>query len=291
MRSGNEVSVDPAFISTLIEIAGNDEFEPAFRAQALTLPSEADVAREMGKDNDPDAIHRARNAVMRAVAKAGIETFKGLFSGFEEKDDYSPDAASAGRRSLRNIAMSYLSYAEETPDRAAQAFANASNMTDMAYSLSVLTQRFPDSAEASDALATFETRFADNALVMDKWFTLQAAIPGDGALARITSLMASKHFIATNPNRVRSLIGTFAFGNPTGFNRADGKAYDFLAEQIIAIDKRNPQLAARILTSMRSWRSLEAVRADHAREALTTIERSAGLSTDVRDIVERMLKG
>ncbi len=291
VRAGNEVSVDPAFISTLIEIAGNDEFEPAFRAQALALPSEADVAREMGKDNDPDAIHKARNGVMRAVAKAGIETFKSLFSTYEEKGEYSPDAESAGRRSLRNIAMSYLSYAEETPDRAAQTFANASNMTDMAHSLSVLTQRFPDSAEASDALAAFEKRFADNALVMDKWFALQAAIPGDGALARITSLMASTHFIATNPNRVRSLIGTFAFGNPTGFNRADGKAYDFLAEQIVAIDKRNPQLAARILTSMRSWRSLEAVRADHAREALSKIERSAGLSTDVRDIVERMLKG
>ncbi len=290
VRSGTEVTVDPAFLSALIEIAGDEQLEPAFRAQALALPSEGDVAREIGKDNDPDAIHKARNAIMRAIATSGIETFKTLFSNSEDTGAYSPDATSAGRRSLRNIAMSYLSFAEETPARAAEAYAASSNMTDLAHALSVLTQRFPESAEASDALGSFETRFADNALVMDKWFALQAAIPGDGALARIKSLMASKHFIATNPNRVRSLIGTFAFGNPTGFNRADGEAYNFLAEQIVTIDKRNPQLAARILTSMRSWRSLEPVRADHARAALSTIERSSGLSTDVRDIVERMLK-
>lgn len=290
VRAGTEVTVDPAFLSALIEIAGDEQLEPAFRAQALALPSEGDVAREIGKDNDPDAIHKARNAIMRAIATSGIETFKTLFSNSEDTGAYSPDATSAGHRSLRNIAMSYLSFAEETPARAAEAYAAASNMTDLAHALSVLTQRFPESAEAADALGSFETRFADNALVMDKWFALQAAIPGDGALARIKSLMASKHFIATNPNRVRSLIGTFAFGNPTGFNRADGEAYNFLAEQIVTIDKRNPQLAARILTSMRSWRSLEPVRADHARAALSTIERSSGLSTDVRDIVERMLK-
>ncbi|QCI98313.1 aminopeptidase N [Agrobacterium larrymoorei] len=290
VRAGTEVTVDPAFLSALIEIAGDEHLEPAFRAQALALPSEGDVAREIGKDNDPDAIHKARNAIMRAIATSGIETFKALFSNSEDTGAYSPDATSAGHRSLRNIAMSYLSFAEETPARAAEAYAAASNMTDLAHALSVLTQRFPESAEASNTLGSFETRFADNALVMDKWFALQAAIPGDGALARIKSLMASKHFIATNPNRVRSLIGTFAFGNPTGFNRADGEAYNFLAEQIVTIDKRNPQLAARILTSMRSWRSLEPVRADHARAALSTIERSSGLSTDVRDIVERMLK-
>ncbi|NTJ41738.1 aminopeptidase N [Agrobacterium larrymoorei] len=290
LRNGAEVSVDQAFVAALVEIAGNDTLEPAFRAQALALPSEGDVAREIGSDNDPDAIHKARTAVMRAIATSGLETFKALFAGFEDKGAYSPDAESAGRRSLRNIAMSYLSYAEETPERAAKAFVDASNMTDLAHALSVLTQRFPQAPEATQALATFEARFSDNALVMDKWFALQAAIPGEGALDRIKSLMASKHFSATNPNRVRSLIGTFAFGNPTGFNREDGQSYAFLAEQIIGIDKRNPQLAARILTSMRSWRSLESVRADHARAALTTIERSSALSTDVRDIVERMLK-
>lgn len=97
-------------------------------------------------------------------------------------------------------------------------------------------------------------------------------------------------FTRANPNRVRALVGTLAFNNPTGFNRADGGGYRFLAEEILTIDPRNPQLAARILTSMRSWRSLEPVRADHARAALMQIERAGELSTDVRDIVDRILK-
>src|SRR5690606_28793373 len=124
-----------------------------------------------------------------------------------------------------------------------------------------------------------------------KWLSVQATIPGAGALDRVQALMAGPHYVASNPNRVRSLVGSFAFSNPTGFNRADGEGYRFLAEQILAIDPKNPQLAARILTSMRSWRSLEPQRADHARLALVTIERGGNLSSDVRDIVERMLKG
>jgi aminopeptidase N len=291
VQNGEEIRTDADLSATLIEIIGNDALEPAFRAQALALPSETDIARELGGNTDPDAIHKARNATIAAIAAAGIETLRRLADGAANGEAYSPDADSAGRRSLRNGALSFLAFAEGTPERAAKAYADATNMTDLAHALSVLTQRFPDSAETKEALAAFETRFADNALVLDKWFSLQAAIPGDGALDRIKTLMKSKHFIATNPNRVRSLVGTLAFANPTGFHRADGAAYRFLAEQIIAIDKRNPQLAARILTSMRSWRSLEASRAEHAKAALSTIAEAKGLSTDVSDIVGRILKG
>ncbi|UXS38833.1 aminopeptidase N [Agrobacterium tumefaciens] len=291
VQNGKDVQTDAELTATLIEIIGNDALEPAFRAQALALPSETDIAREMGGDNDPDAIHKARNATIKAIATAGLETLRRLADSTADGEAYSPDAASAGRRSLRNGALTFLAFAEETPARASKAYADATNMTDLAHALSVLTQRFPESTETKEALAAFEARFADNALVLDKWFSLQAAIPGDGALDRIKALMKSKHFIATNPNRVRSLVGTLAFANPTGFHRADGAAYRFLAEQIIAIDKRNPQLAARILTSMRSWRSLEASRAEHAKAALSTIADAKGLSTDVSDIVGRILKG
>jgi aminopeptidase N len=108
---------------------------------------------------------------------------------------------------------------------------------------------------------------------------------------RVRKLMKNPLFNRTNPNRVRALVGTFAFTNPTGFGRADGEGYRFLAREILDIDQRNPQLAARILTSMRSWRSLEPVRAGLARAALMQIEQAPALSTDVRDIVERTLKG
>lgn len=257
----------------------------------LNLPSEADIGREMGKDIQPDAIHAGRKAILTMIAEAGEATFLSLAGAMKIDGEYQPDSASAGKRSLRNSALSYLTYAENSPSRAAEAFGTADNMTDLAQALTLLAHRFPDASETTAALASFLTRFDGNPLVLDKWFTIQATIPGEAALERVKALMDNPRFTASNPNRVRSLVGAFAFFNATGFNRADGAGYRFLAEQILAIDPKNPQLAARILTSMRSWRSLEPVRADHAHAALMTIERAGGLSTDVRDIVERMLKG
>jgi aminopeptidase N len=291
VKQGKAVSFAPDLITALLEIASDDSLEPAFRAQALALPSESDIARELGRDNDPDAIHKARGEVLAIIAQGGQETFVRLAEDMRTEGEFTPDAASAGRRALRNSALLYLSYAEKDPARAAEAFRTASNMTDLAHALTVLAHRFPAATETAEALASFETRFANNALVIDKWFAIQATIPGHDALDRVKKLMQSKHFIAGNPNRVRSLVGNFAFANATGFNRPDGEAYAFIAEQIIEIDKKNPQLAARILTCMRSWRSLEAGRADKARSALMKIEHAPALSTDVRDIVERTLKG
>lgn len=289
-RDGKPVTVDPAFIAALLEAAADAKLEPAFRAQALALPSESDIARELGCNNNPDAIHAGRQAVLAAIAQAGRETFLSLTEEMRAEGAFTPDAASAGKRSLRNAALGYLALAENTPVRAAEAFAKADNMTDLSQALTLLAHRFPASTEAKDALETFAKRFADNPLVIDKWFLIQATIPGEDALSRVKTLMEDEKFNASNPNRVRSLVGAFAFSNATGFNRADGEGYRFLAAQILAIDPKNPQLAARILTSMRSWRSLESARADHARAALMEIERAPQLSTDVRDIVERMLK-
>ncbi|OKP79176.1 aminopeptidase N [Ensifer adhaerens] len=290
VRAGKPVTSDKALIDGLIRATADNSLEPAFRSQALALPSESDIAREIGTNNDPDAIHAARQQILTAVAAAGRDTFLKLADELVSSGEFSPDAASAGRRALRNSALTYLVQADEGPERAAKAFAAANNMTDLSHALALLAHRFPDSAEATDALATFRRRFADNALVIDKWFAVQATIPGAGTLDRIKTLMNEPLFNGNNPNRVRSLVGTYAFANPTGFNRADGEGYRFLARQILDIDPRNPQLAARILTSMRSWRSLEDKRAGHARKALKEIAGASKLSADVGDIVERMLK-
>ena len=228
---------------------------------------------------------------MTAIAEVGNTVFQHLFDTMGNEGGFSPDAASAGRRALRNSALAYLTYAEQSPVRAAVAFASADNMTDLVQALSVLVHRFPETDEADAALGAFVTRFDDNPLVIDKWLSVQATIPGAGTLDRVKGLMDNRHFVASNPNRVRALVGSFVFANPTGFNRADGEGYRFLAERILAIDPKNPQLAARLLTSLRSWRSLEPFRADHARSALMSIDRSGNLSSDVRDIVDRMLKG
>jgi len=290
-REGGAVDTSRAFIDVLLAVAADETLEPAFRAQALSLPSEADIARELGGNNDPDAIHAGRQAVLSGIATAGAEVFGKLHSIHSASGPFTPDAAGAGKRALKNIALSFLTIAENSPARAADAFASADNMTDLSQALTILAHRFPEAVETKNALAAFETRFASNALVLDKWFSIQATIPGAPSLDRVKVLMQSPHFAPTNPNRVRSLVGTFAFGNATGFNRADGAAYHFFAEQILAIDPRNPQLAARLLTALRSWRLLEPGRADKARAALATIEASPSLSTDVRDIVDRVLKG
>ena len=289
-RTGASVSADPAFVEALLAAAADETLEPAFRAQALSLPSESDIARELGGDNDPDANHAGRQAVLTAIADAGQHIFTALYDSMATPGPFSPDATSAGRRALRNAALTYLSLAARAPARAKAAFDAADNMTELSHALTVLAHQYPASPDTAEALATFLSRFESNALVVDKWFAIQAGIPGTDALDRIRTLMAHPLFNHTNPNRVRSLVGIYVFGNPTGFNRADGAGYRFLAEQILDIDKRNPQLAARMLTSMRSWRSLESGRADQARSALMQIERSGELSTDVRDIVDRTLK-
>ncbi|MDO3432460.1 aminopeptidase N [Rhizobium sp. CBN3] len=290
-REGKPVACEATFVETLIAAAADESLEPAFRAQALALPSESDIARELGGNNDPDAIHAGRQAILKQIADAGKSIFADLYAAMTRSGNFSPDAKSAGLRALRNSALTYLSYAEQTPVRAKAAFDAANNMTDLSHALTLLAHHFPESAETGQALAAFRDRFAENALVIDKWFSIQAGIPGAKTLERVRALMENSLFRRTNPNRMRALVGTFAFANPTGFGRADGEGYHFLAGEILEIDERNPQLAARILTSMRSWRSLEPTRANHARAALSRIEQAPNLSTDVRDIVERTLKG
>ena len=291
VRQGAAHTVSPLVLEALLSAIADDALEPAFRAQILALPSESDIAREIGKNNDPDAIWSARFGVLRAVAEAGRTTFEKLVAEMATEGAFSPDAASAGRRALRNIALTYLAYAENNPARAKAAFEAADNMTDRAHALALLAHVFPEAGETLTALQAFRTRFADNPLVLDKWFSIQAAAPGHGALERVKTLMDDPSFNPLNPNRVRALVGAFAFGNPTGFNRPDGASYRFLADQVLEIDRRNSQLSARLLTSMRSWRSLEEGRGAAAQAALVRIQAAQGLSADVSDIVERTLKG
>ncbi|MBL0371099.1 aminopeptidase N [Rhizobium sp. KVB221] len=289
-EAGGDVAASPALTSILMATASDEALEPAFRAQVLALPTEADIAREIGSNIDNDAIHTTRNAIMYSIASAIAGPLEYLHAMTTNNGAFSPDAASAGRRSLRNSALTWLSHIDDGPARAAAAYAAADNMTELAHALTVLAHRFPGSNEAEAAIAEFEQRFAANPLVIDKWFMIQATVPGDTTLRRVQDLMRGSHFAPNNPNRLRSLIGSFAMSNPTGFNRADGEGYRFLAERIVEIDGRNPQVAARILTSMRSWRSLEPGRAAHAKSALLAIDLSGRLSTDVRDLIDRMLK-
>ena len=283
----------PEFPDELTRLAGsiaaNDALEPAFRALALTLPGEADIARELGTNIDPDAIFAAREALAKAIAEANKALFEQLFDALSGDNTFSPDAASAGRRALRNVLLDYLSAGSGDPSLAHRQFGAATNMTDRSAALTILAQRHADAGETAAALAAFEQRYAADPLVLDKWFQIQAGIPGPATVERVESLMRHPAFSIANPNRVRSLVGSFSSGNQTAFHRADGAGYRLFADTVLTVEKRNPQVAARLATALRSWRSLEPVRQEKAREALLRLAGAENLSADLRDIVERTL--
>src|SRR4029079_7007644 len=145
----------------------------------------------------------------------------------------------------------------------------------------------PSRPETRQALTDFESRFRSDHLVLDKWFQIQAALPGPQSVDRVSALMQHPAFSISNPNRVRSLVGTFSTANQTGFHRADGGGYALFADTVLAVEKRNPQVAARLATGLRSWRSLEPIRQEKARQALLMLAGTENLSADLRDIVER----
>jgi aminopeptidase N len=271
------------------EIAADETLEPAFRALMLTPPAEADIAREIGANIDPDAIRIARESLVQEICVQNQDVFARLYHESVTAPSFSPDAESAGRRALRNVLLDYLSANEDAPALAAAQFASATNMTDEAAALTVLAHRFPGHQLAIDALARFESKYGDDPLVLDKWYQIQATTPGAGAMETVQALMQHRGFSLSNPNRVRALIGTFASMNQTGFHRADGASYRFFAETVLAVEKKNPQVAARLATALRSWRSLEPVRQEAAREALLALAAPSDLSSDLRDIVERTL--
>jgi len=279
-----------AFSAALCSFMESDALtDPAFAALVITLPSEADIAQEIGKDVDPDAIHRARSSMRRRIGTGCSQHLRRFYESLGDSGPYSPDAASAGRRALRNVSLDLLAAADPAEGEAlatAQLDA-ASNMTDRLASLGVLTT-LPGQAR-EDALARFGERYRNEPLVLDKWFTLQAAIPEDETLERVKTLMQHPAFSMANPNRVRSLIGSFAMLNQVQFNRADGAGYRFLASIVLRADELNPQLAARLLTAFSTWRMMESTRRGHAEEALRSIAQKPNLSRDVGDIVSRSL--
>ncbi len=262
--------------------------DPAFAAQVLRLPAPADIAREIGGDVDPDAIYGAHRSLSGAIGQALEATLVGLRDTLATKAVYAPDAASAGRRALRNEALGLIAIA--APEAGArlveQQFSSADNLTDRLAALAAMTLIPGEAREA--LIERFAALYAGEPLVLDKWLMAQALIAEPGTLDRVKRLMQHKGFSLGNPNRVRALIGGFA-ANLTQFNRADGAGYEFVAEMVIALDRANPQVASRLLGSFKSWKMLEPNRKDLAQASLAMVARTPGLSRDVADIAERAL--
>ena len=267
----------------------DQNLEPAFIALTLNPPSESDIAREIGRDVDPGAIFAARRHLRAAIGEQLGAPLADAYQRMIVAGPYSPDAASAGKRALKNVCLDLLAATQqdESIERAFTQYRNADNMTDRMAALETLAQH--DRPERTEAIADFYARYSDDPLIIDKWLALQAAIAEPATLDRVRALTVHPAFSMANPNRVRSLIGSFAQVNHTQFNRADGAGYDFVADIVLTLDPKNPQVAARLMGAFRSWRALEPLRRERAEATLRRVDAAAALSRDVHDIVARTL--
>ncbi len=289
LRAGKEPGTDDKLMVALATILEDPELEPAFVALALVPPGEGDIAREIGRDIDPDAIFRARSALRAQIGERLGAVLETTYERMTVPGGYSPDSTSAGRRALRNVCLDLMAATGKADAiaRTARQYETADNMTDRMAALATLS--LCSVPERETALADFYRRYSADALIVDKWFALQATIPQPDTLDKVRALTGHPAFSPANPNRVRALIGAFAQGNPTQFNRPDGRGYDFIADTVLAVDPKNPQLSARMSTAFRSWRTLEPDRRTKAEAALKRIQATPGLSRDLADIVERAL--
>ena len=266
----------------------DETLDAALRAQFLAFPSETDIAQHIGENVNPAIIHEASLWMKRELAGRAHKTLITLYEKNQTNDPYQPDGEQVAKRALKNACLGILASKSDAGIRIAkQQYDEATNLTDRLAALAALVHNSKDVAK--EALADFDKRYRMNPLVMDKWLAIQAMTPHEDTLSHIKELMKHPTFSITNPNRIRALIGSFAMGNSTQFNRPDGAGYQFISTMVVDLDAVNPQVAARLLTSFSSWKLLEPHRRQRAERALKRISNTAGLSSDVRDIVNRTL--
>ena len=289
VHAGREFKTPESFIEAFGRVLASAPADPAFAAEALTLPPETFIAEQMDVV-DPDAIHTVRVRVMRDLAEMLHDAFLATYRSDEVAGPYSPDAASAGKRALRNLCLAYLmeTRTQEACDLVYGQFKRANNMTDASAALAILADF--ECGERSRALESFYERWKDEPLVLDKWLRVQAVSRLPCTLDDVKRLTSHPAFSIRNPNKVYALIGSFATGNHVRFNAADGSGYAFVADQIVTLDPLNPQVAARIARAFDRWKKFDARRQRHARAALERIRDTPKLSKDVREIVTKGLE-
>jgi aminopeptidase N len=293
-RRGEAIDLPASFIesfaSTLGEGIGGGRFDHAFLAEALTLPG-LDFLADQTMRIDIEALHAARTAVRGALAEALGDRLRESYERHREEGPYGIEPAAMGRRAFRNACLDLLAAhpADQTGvDLAVAQARNGGNMTDVLAAMSVVNHL--DRPERDTLLAEFYERWQGQALVIDKWFSLQAASQRADTLERVRALTEHPDFDRKVPNRARALIGGFAMGNPLRFHAADGSGYAFLTDEVLTIDQFNPQLAARLVVPLGRWRRHTEDRQAAMRAQLARIRDAEGLSKDVFEMVSRGLE-
>ena len=294
IKGDGRLHLDEPFLDAMKAVLHHPALDPAFKELVLTLPSESYIAEQL-EEVDPQRIHTVRETMRLQLAQCLHADWEWAFEHHQVQGGYSPEPAQAGRRALANLALGYLCLAAAEknlpvwPGKAYQRFKDATNMTDRLGALAALVGAHHDLAEV--ALERFHQMFKDEALVIDKWFALQATAPEkEGRVfTRVKQLMAHPDFSLRNPNRARSLINALCFSNPAAFHRADAAGYVFWADRVLELDAINPQLAARLARALDRWKQLAEPYRSAAREAIARVAAKAELSDDVREIVTRAL--
>ncbi|MCI4661265.1 MAG: aminopeptidase N [Neomegalonema sp.] len=280
-----------AFCAAMGTALVDETLDPDFRALIWTLPGEDELAGEMARLHgtaDPDALHRARELVKTRLAEDHRAALTALYETMATQGAYRPIAEDAGKRALRNTALAYLAQlGEEGLSRARTQFASADNMTDQMPALTLLVHH--RDAEAASALKRFYQQWSNDALVLGKWFSVQATAPGAQALAVIETLTAHRDFDWKNPNKFRALLGSFAMGNPSGFHAKDGSGYKVFTDWLLKLDPVNPQTTSKLITAFETWRRYDAGRQALIKAQLQRLAGKEDLSRDAREMVTKVL--
>ncbi|MGY0831215.1 aminopeptidase N [Azospirillum argentinense] len=288
-QAGRELALPRSFIDAVGAVLKDADQDPAFAAQALVLPTESYLGTQM-EVIDPDAIHAVREFARRRLAEALRPGWLDTHRRNAGNEPFSVDAAAIGRRALKNLCLAYLMALEdeEALGLCLGQYRGAQAMTDVMAALQFLSNS--NAPERDEAIASFYERWKGEALVVDKWFGVQATSHRPDALERVTALLAHPAFEIRNPNKVYALIGGFAGGNPVRFHDTSGAGYRFLADQVLRLDPMNPQVAARMVGPFSRLRRYDATRRALMKAELERIVATPGLSPDVFEVASKSLE-
>ena len=286
-KKGSDSGID-TLIDVITSVLNDDSLEAGFVAEFLSLPS-TDTLAEQHELVDIIALDDARTRVIQRIATAHDQRLRGLVESAQRTSGSDRSALAMGRRRLGNSALSLLSSLDEGAwvGTALEHFNKADNMTDSVAALAALCHT--DTEARRQCLSDFYSRWSDNKLVMDKWFALQALSRRTSVIDDVRNLSQHKDFDISNPNRLRSLIGSFAMSNTRGFHHQSGQGYSLLADYVLALDRRNPQIAARLLSPLSSWRRYAAHYQQGMRAQLERVRSADELSPDVYEFVSKSI--
>jgi aminopeptidase N len=287
-RAGQPLNVQAGFVDAFALALNDRQADKALLSEVLTLPSESTLGDQMAQV-DVEAIHQAREWLKRELAGRLHDDLMRVYLSHRDDGGYDMESASMARRSLKNLALSYLMQLGRPEINAlcmAQ-FNEADNMTDVMAALVCLVN--VDCPQREQALVAFEAKWSNDPLVMDKWFSVQAGSKLPTTLTRVKELMGHPAFSLRNPNKVRSLVGGFCSGNLINFHAADGSGYRFLTDQVLALDSLNPQIAARMLRIMSRWRRYDGDRQALMKSQFERVLENNKVSRDVFEIASKSL--